>query len=68
MLLMLAEMSALINDGKIYRVEKIKESLKGPVIIYVKDWWWGAQNISKIHFEDITPIEPQLFQIDQLDI
>jgi hypothetical protein len=61
-------MAYCINDNKIYEVEEIKESVKGPIIIRVNGWWWGAQNISKIHFEDITPIEPQLFQIDQLDI
>jgi len=62
------EMDWLINDHKVYKVEEIKESIKGPVIIRVKGWWWAATNIYKLGGEEPKPIDPQLFQIDQLVI
>lgn len=62
------DMAPLINNNEIYEVEEIKESVKGPIIIKVRGWWWGAENIRKLLTEKTTPIKPQLFQIDQLDI
>ena len=62
------DMSFCINDDKVYQVQGIKKSIKGPIIIKVGGWWWGEKNIKKLVTEKPKKIKPQTFEIDQLVI